>query len=87
MMPILFSFETATGLPEFVGYLFIFFLGAIIGSFLNVVIHRVPLEQSIVFPNSACPKALINMIQIGKKKAKEIYQKVVGRTGIEPVTR
>ncbi|HEX3086333.1 MAG TPA: prepilin peptidase [Pyrinomonadaceae bacterium] len=31
-------------------------VGAIIGSFLNVVIHRVPLQQSIVFPNSACPK-------------------------------
>lgn len=52
----LFSFESVTGLPEFVGYFLFFFLGAIIGSFLNVVIHRVPLEKSIVFPNSACPK-------------------------------
>ncbi len=49
------AFETLTGLPEFVGYLFIFTFGAIVGSFLNVVIHRVPREQSIVFPNSACP--------------------------------
>lgn len=50
------SFETVTGLPEIIGYIFIFAFGAIVGSFLNVVIHRVPNEESIVFPNSACPK-------------------------------
>lgn len=31
-------------------------IGAIIGSFLNVVIHRLPLGESIVFPNSRCPQ-------------------------------
>jgi leader peptidase (prepilin peptidase)/N-methyltransferase len=50
------SFETVTGMPEIIGFIFIFALGAIVGSFLNVVIHRVPREESIVFPNSACPK-------------------------------
>ena len=30
-------------------------LGAVIGSFLNVVIHRVPLHESIVSPGSRCP--------------------------------
>ncbi len=29
--------------------------GLIIGSFLNVVIYRLPLGQSVVFPPSACP--------------------------------
>ena len=57
-MPIPFfaSFEAVTGAPEFLAYIFAFVLGAVIGSFLNVVIHRVPNEESIVFPNSACPK-------------------------------
>lgn len=56
MIVLLSSFEAATGLPSAVGYIFAFALGAIVGSFLNVVIHRVPNELSIVFPNSACPK-------------------------------
>ncbi|MFZ2963622.1 MAG: prepilin peptidase [Rhodoglobus sp.] len=30
-------------------------LGSVIGSFLNVVVHRVPLAQSVVHPPSACP--------------------------------
>ena len=33
-----------------------FAIGAIVGSFLNVVIYRYPLEQSIVFPRSHCPR-------------------------------
>jgi leader peptidase (prepilin peptidase)/N-methyltransferase len=41
--------------PPAFGYIIAGVFGAIIGSFLNVVIHRVPLEESIVFPNSRCP--------------------------------
>lgn len=32
-----------------------FVVGTIVGSFLNVVIHRYPREESIVFPGSHCP--------------------------------
>jgi leader peptidase (prepilin peptidase)/N-methyltransferase len=34
----------------------IFLLGLIIGSFLNVVIYRVPRGRSIIFPGSCCPQ-------------------------------
>jgi leader peptidase (prepilin peptidase) / N-methyltransferase len=35
--------------------IFIFILGAIFGSFLNVVIYRLPKGESILFPSSHCP--------------------------------
>ena len=50
------SLESIFDVPEYIGYIFSFLTGAAIGSFLNVVIHRVPNGESIVFPNSACPK-------------------------------
>lgn len=38
-----------------VSALFAFTFGAVIGSFLNVVIHRVPIGESVVSPPSHCP--------------------------------
>lgn len=40
---------------EFAVYSFVFFTGLCLGSFLNVVIHRLPLGESVVFPASHCP--------------------------------
>jgi leader peptidase (prepilin peptidase)/N-methyltransferase len=39
----------------------IFIFGIIIGSFLNVVIYRVPLNKSIISPKSSCPKCKQNI--------------------------
>lgn len=35
--------------------IFLFILGTVVGSFLNVCIHRLPRGQSIIFPPSHCP--------------------------------
>src|SRR2546421_3044703 len=50
------AIDRALDVPLPIACAFLGVVGAIIGSFLNVVIHRLPREQSIVFPNSTCPK-------------------------------
>jgi leader peptidase (prepilin peptidase)/N-methyltransferase len=42
-------------LPPVVFGIAFFIFGLIIGSFLNVVIYRLPLRESVVFPGSHCP--------------------------------
>lgn len=57
-MDILQNFVTtdeATGLPAAFIMVAVGVFGALIGSFLNVVIHRVPRDESIAFPASHCP--------------------------------
>lgn len=48
------AFAALAATPAFAAIVGIF--GLLIGSFLNVVIHRVPERRSIVTPPSACPK-------------------------------
>lgn len=42
-------------LPAWIWIAWFFLLGAVIGSFLNVVIYRVPRRMSIAWPPSHCP--------------------------------
>jgi leader peptidase (prepilin peptidase)/N-methyltransferase len=55
ILPDLLAPNEATGIPFIFLLASVAVVGAIVGSFLNVVIHRVPLEESIVFPHSRCP--------------------------------
>lgn len=43
-------------MPDAFVMTWLFVVGAVVGSFLNVVIHRVPRRRSIVSPGSACPE-------------------------------
>lgn len=45
-------------LPDLVKHLFIFVMGTCIGSFLNVVIYRLPAKISLIHPPSRCPQCL-----------------------------
>ena len=45
----------AEGLPVFF-HLWVFCVGAVVGSFLNVVIARVPKAESVISPGSRCPR-------------------------------
>jgi leader peptidase (prepilin peptidase) / N-methyltransferase len=44
--------------PIFLGMSFAFVLGAIIGSFINVCVYRLPRRQSVLWPPSHCASCL-----------------------------
>lgn len=51
----MFDPEVWASVPFHFWTLVVFVFGTIVGSFLNVCIHRMPLEQSVVNPPSHCP--------------------------------
>tara|TARA_B110000305_G_C19381812_1_gene610017 strand:+ start:650 stop:1138 length:489 start_codon:yes stop_codon:yes gene_type:complete len=52
-MELIESMEILLAYP-YVGALYIFFVGACVGSFLNVCIYRLPKGQSVITPSSTC---------------------------------
>jgi leader peptidase (prepilin peptidase) / N-methyltransferase len=55
MLTTMFDAHIWAAVPFAFWVLVAFFLGSMVGSFLNVCIHRLPLGQSIVWPPSHCP--------------------------------
>ncbi len=64
--------------PDWIWFAFIFAFGCCIGSFLNVVIYRLPRDKSLIKPPSACPECgkhilfydnipLISWLLLGRK--------------------
>jgi leader peptidase (prepilin peptidase)/N-methyltransferase len=64
--------------PDWIWFVFIFAFGCCIGSFLNVVVYRLPRDKSLVRPPSACPSCgrhirfydnipLISWLLLGRK--------------------
>ncbi len=43
---------------EFLIGVWLFVLGSVVGSFLNVCIYRIPWQKSVIWPGSHCPKCL-----------------------------
>ena len=41
--------------PDWIWFVFVFAFGSCIGSFLNVVIYRLPRDKSLISPGSSCP--------------------------------
>lgn len=41
--------------PDWIWFVFVFAFGCCIGSFLNVVVYRMPRDKSLMWPPSACP--------------------------------
>ncbi len=41
--------------PDWIWFVFIFVFGCCVGSFVNVVIYRLPRDRSLILPPSACP--------------------------------
>jgi len=65
-------------LPEWLGGSIAFLYGAVVGSFLNVCIYRIPAEKSVVNPPSHCPRCehklgvfdnipLLSFLMLGRK--------------------
>ncbi len=55
MLNAIFDLQNWAAIPFHFWSAVFFVFGSIVGSFLNVCIHRLPLDESIVFPPSHCP--------------------------------